>query len=60
MGLTNGGAPLHAPGPAEELRPLLEQLKAEGVFVRELETRGAPFHSPALAPTLPALRACAR
>ncbi len=45
-------------GPAEELRPLLAQLQAEGVFVRELDTRGAAFHSPALTPSLPALRAC--
>ena len=46
-------------GPADELRPLLEALVGQGVFVRELDTRGAAFHSPLLEPTLPALRACA-
>ena len=35
-------------GPEEEIKPLLEQLKAEGVFVRELDTRGLAFHSPVL------------
>jgi hypothetical protein len=35
-------------GPEGDLKPLLEQLKAEGVFVRELDTRGLAFHSPVL------------
>ena len=35
-------------GPEDEIKPLLEQLKAEGVFVRELDTRGLAFHSPVL------------
>jgi len=37
-----------AAGPAVELAPLLETLKAEGVFVRELDTLGIAYHSPAL------------
>ena len=48
-----------AAGPAAELRPVLEELAAGGVWVRELDTNGNAFHSPALAPTLPALRTCA-
>ena len=36
------------PGPAAELEPLLEALKGEGVFVRELDTLGVAYHSPAL------------
>ena len=43
-------------GPAAQLEPLATQLKAEGVFVRELDTRGAAFHSPCLDATLPKLR----
>ena len=35
-------------GPAAELAPLLEVLKAEGVFVREVDTLGIAYHSPAL------------
>lgn len=38
---------MHA-GPATELAPLLEALKGEGVFVRELDTLGIAYHSPAL------------
>jgi hypothetical protein len=49
-----------APGPEEDLKPLLEQLKTEGVFVRELDTRGLAFHSPVLQPHLPELRTGAR
>ena len=44
-------------GPEEDIKPLLEQLKAEGVFVRELDTRGLAFHSPVLRPHLPQLQA---
>ena len=47
-----------AAGPAAELRPLLDELLGNGVFVRELDTNGNAFHSPMLAPTLPQLRAC--
>ena len=47
---------LHA-GPEGDLKPLLEQLKAEGVFVRELDTRGLAFHSPVLQSHLPELQA---
>ena len=44
-------------GPEEDLKPLLEVLKAEGVFVRELDTRGLAFHSPILQGHLPELQA---
>jgi hypothetical protein len=43
-------------GPEEDIKPLLEQLKAEGVFVRELDTRGLAFHSPVLQPHLGELK----
>ena len=45
-----------AAGPEEDIKPLLEQLKAEGVFVRELDTRGLAFHSPVLQPHLGELK----
>ncbi|EIE22203.1 ketoacyl-synt-domain-containing protein [Coccomyxa subellipsoidea C-169] len=44
-------------GPEADLKPLLEQLKADGVFVRELDTRGLAYHSPILQPHLPELQA---
>ena len=50
----------NASGPEEDIKPLLEALKAEGVFVRELDTRGLAFHSPVLQPHLPELQAGAR
>lgn len=43
-------------GPEEDIKPLLEQLKAENVFVRELDTRGLAFHSPVLQPHLGELK----
>ena len=43
-------------GPEEDIKPLLEELKAEGVFVRELDTRGLAFHSPVLQPHLAELK----
>lgn len=43
-------------GPAEELAPLCAKLKDEGVFVRELDTLGIPYHSPALEPFSDKLR----
>ena len=43
-------------GPAPALRGLLEQLKADSVFVRELDTLGIAYHSPALEPLLPELK----
>ena len=43
-------------GPKEDLQPLLEALKAEGVFVRELSTCDVSYHAPALDPVLPGLR----
>ena len=52
------GACCAGAGPAAELRPVLEELTAGGVFVRELDTNGVAFHSPALAPALPGLRTC--
>lgn len=44
-------------GPKEELQPLLEALKEEGVFVRELSTCDVAYHSPLLDPLLPELSA---
>ena len=35
-------------GPAAELEPLLAKLRAEEVFVRELDTLGIAYHSPSL------------
>eukprot|EP00884_Botryococcus_braunii_P022876 jgi/Botrbrau1/9272/Bobra.180_1s0029.1 len=35
-------------GPAQELRPLLNKLKADNIFVREVDTRGVAYHSPLL------------
>jgi len=49
-------SPYMLAGPAEEVRKIAEALKAEGVFVREVETLGLAFHSPALDPLLPELR----
>ena len=43
-------------GPAKELRALLQLLQADDVFVKELDTKGMAFHSPALLPTLLPLR----
>ena len=40
-----------------DLQPLLDGLKAEGIFVRELATGGVAYHSPLLDPLLPDLRA---
>ena len=40
-----------------DLQPLLEGLKGEGIFVRELATGGVAYHSPLLDPLLPDLRA---
>ena len=37
-------------GPQEELSALCAKLKEEGVFVRELDTLGIAYHSPALMP----------
>lgn len=59
-----------AAGPEAELAPLVAKLKEEGVFVRELNTLGIAYHSPALdpfcgrlrtrAPSSKQLRLCAR
>ena len=43
-------------GPQEELSPLCAKLKDEGVFVRELDTLGIAYHSPALNPFCDKLR----
>lgn len=48
--------PCGAAGPEEELRKITQQLQADGVFVREVETLGLAFHSPALDPLLPELK----
>ncbi|CAK0786732.1 hypothetical protein CVIRNUC_009946 [Coccomyxa viridis] len=48
VGCDNSPNSVTLSGPEEEIKPLLEQLKAEGVFVRELDTRGLAFHSPVL------------
>ncbi len=45
-----------AAGPAAQLSPLCAQLKEEGVFVRELDTLGIAYHSPALNPFADKLR----
>jgi hypothetical protein len=37
-------------GPEEELKPLCQRLKDENVFVREVDTLGIAYHSPALEP----------
>ncbi len=44
-------------GPKEELQQLLDALKAEEVFVRELSTSEVAYHSPLLDPVLPKLSA---
>lgn len=44
------------PGPQEDLSPLCAKLKDEGVFVRELDTLGIAYHSPALNPFCDKLR----
>ena len=43
-------------GPADALSPLLAALKAEKVFVREVDTLGVAYHSPALLPFAEDLR----
>ena len=43
-------------GPQAELGPLCAKLKDEGVFVRELDTLGIAYHSPALEPFCDKLR----
>ena len=43
-------------GPANELEPVLVALEADEKFVRRLDTRGIPYHSPPLASLGPALR----
>jgi hypothetical protein len=48
-------ASLRYVGPAMELTPLLKKLADEGVFVRELDTKGQAFHSLMLRPTIPDL-----
>ena len=45
-----------AAGPEAELAPLVAKLKEEGVFVRELNTLGIAYHSPALDPFCGRLR----
>ena len=43
-------------GPADEVEHMLVILEAEETFVRRLDTRGIPYHSPPLALLGPALR----
>ncbi|EIE23140.1 hypothetical protein COCSUDRAFT_47508 [Coccomyxa subellipsoidea C-169] len=57
VGCDNSPTSTTLSGPEGDLKPLLEQLKAEGVFVRELDTRGLAFHSPVLQSHLPELQA---
>jgi len=57
VGCDNSPANVTLSGPAAQLTPLLEALKAEGVFVRELDTLGIAYHSPALDAFSGALRA---
>lgn len=47
---------MYGAGPQEELGPLCAKLKEEGVFVRELDTLGIAYHSPALNPFCDKLR----
>ena len=44
-------------GPSDALSPLLAALKTEGIFVREVDTLGIAYHSPALLPFAEDLRA---
>jgi hypothetical protein len=44
-------------GPASDLRPFLELLRAESIFAREVDTWGSAYHSPALADAIPGLTA---
>ena len=46
--LHDDGVSWVAAGPAAELEPLLAKLRAEEVFVRELDTLGIAYHSPGL------------
>ena len=48
VGCDNSPANVTLSGPAAALQPLLDALKAEGAFVRELDTLGIAYHSPAL------------
>lgn len=43
-------------GPADEIGCIIKDLQQEGVFVREVETLGLAYHSPALEPLLPFLK----
>ncbi|CAL8464659.1 g4194 [Coccomyxa elongata] len=56
VGCDNSPVNVTLAGPAEELAPLCAKLKDEGVFVRELDTLGIPYHSPALEPFSDKLR----
>lgn len=47
---------VYTAGPQAELGPLCAKLKDEGVFVRELDTLGIAYHSPALEPFCDKLR----
>ena len=51
---SNGTLGLGA-GPAGDVLSIIETLKDEGVFAREVDTLGLAFHSPALDPLLPEL-----
>lgn len=53
---TSCDASASSAGPQEELSPLCAKLKDEGVFVRELDTLGIAYHSPALNPFCDKLR----
>ena len=55
-GCASDGIPFTHAGPQEELSPLCAKLKDEGVFVRELDTLGIAYHSPALNPFCDKLR----
>ncbi|KAK9904717.1 hypothetical protein WJX75_001194 [Coccomyxa subellipsoidea] len=56
VGCDNSPVNVTLAGPAEELAPLCAKLKDEGVFVRELDTLGIAYHSPALNPFCDKLR----
>ena len=45
-------------GPAGEVKKILRNLEAEGIFNRALDTNSVPYHSPSLDPLLPELQSC--
>jgi hypothetical protein len=48
--VTQSNCWIHPAGPEEELKPFLQTLKNENIFVKEVDTLGIAYHSPALEP----------